>query len=330
MTTAILQQLIAGTTLSEDAMRHALQHVMSGDAEPAWTGAFLAALQQKGVTPSELAAAAVVMREHATPIDTGDVAGVVDTCGTGGTGSGTFNISTAAAIVAAACGVGVVKHGNRAASSKTGSADVLEALGVDLSGDPKTQFERAGIAFAFARNHHPAMKHVAPVRQALGVPTIFNLLGPLTNPAGVRRQLLGVSRPELLDLVAGALLKLGSERAWVVHSDDGQDDLSPGVPTQVAEVVDGEVRRWTFDPTPHDLAGTKAELQAESPEASATLIRRILDGDETGPPHNAVLINAAAAVVIAGGHDDIVDALDAARHAIESGRAAETLDRLVG
>ncbi len=325
MTSGFLSRLIAGEASDAPSVEAAFASLMSGNADPVWAGATLATWQAKGVTADELAAAAGVMREHVVPIDIGDVAGVVDTCGTGGTGSGTFNISTAAAIVAAACGVRVVKHGNRAASSKTGSADVLEALGVDLDADPKQQLDRAGIAFAFARNHHPAMRHVAPIRKALGVPTIFNLLGPLTNPAGVRRQLLGVAKREHCTLMAGALLRLGAERAWVVHSEDGQDDLAPGAATHVAEVVDGDVKTWTFDPSPLGLAGTKEALQVDSPATSATMIRRIFDGEEAGPPRDAVLLNAAAAVVVAGGADDVAEAMQTARHAVDSGRAAETL-----
>ncbi len=328
----LLAKLIAGRDLDSAETEAIFDALFAGEADPVQVGGVLVALEAKGVTSTELAAAARAMRRHALPIDLGgDLDGVVDTCGTGGSGSGTFNISTATALVAAACGVRVVKHGNRAVSSKTGSADVLEALGVSLDADPKRSLEEAGIAFAFARTHHPAMRHVAPIRQSLGVPTIFNLLGPLTNPAGVRRQLLGVGRPDRpdrLEFVADALLELGTDRAWVVHSDDAQDDLAPGAMNTIAEVADGRVRTWRFNPAEHGLSGDVAALRVESPAESAALIRRILDGDEQGPPRDAVLLNAAAAVVIAGGCDNLGDGLDAARHALDTGRAAQTLEKL--
>jgi anthranilate phosphoribosyltransferase len=325
----LLIKLLAGGDLSADEVEATFEQLFRGEADPVAVGGLLVAMQTKGVTADELAAAAMVMRRHATSIAVGDVTGMIDTCGTGGTGSGTFNISTAAAIVAAAAGVPVVKHGNRAASSKTGSADVLEHLGVRLDEDPAAQLQRAGIAFAFARNHHPAMRHAAPIRQALGVPTIFNLLGPLTNPAGVRRQLLGVSRPEHTELLAIALLRLGTERAWVVHSDDGQDDLACEVPTRVSEVADGRVRTWPFDPKSLGLRGRVEDLQAASPAESAAIIRRVFDGEE-GPATDAVLLNAAAAVVVAGGSEDVEDALATVRSAVSTGRAAATLASLSG
>lgn len=325
----LLAKLCRNEDLTREESTRAFRAIMAGEAEPAAVGGLLLGLQMKGVTADELAAAALAMREHVLPIDAGDLTGVVDTCGTGGTGSGTFNISTAAAIVAAASGVRVVKHGNRRASSQSGSADVLEELGVSLDADPKACLEAAGICFAFARNHHPAMKHVAPFRQALGVPTIFNLLGPIANPAGVRRQLLGVARPELTELMAHALLMLGSERAWVVHSEDGQDDLAADVPAKVTEVRDGEVTTWTFDPQPLGLTGGIDRLKVDSPKASAELIRAIFDGDEEGAPRDAVLLNAAAAVAIAGGAEDVASAVEVARHAIESGRASATLAGLI-
>jgi anthranilate phosphoribosyltransferase len=327
MLKTVLQQLLSEDDLEPDAAREAFACVFSGDADPVVVSGFLVALQGKGVTADELAAAATVMRQHSLPIDVGDASDLIDTCGTGGTGSGTFNVSTAAALVAAAAGVRVVKHGNRAASSKTGSADVLETLGVRLDKDPKEQLNRCGIAFAFARNHHPAMKHVAPIRQALGVPTVFNLLGPLTNPAGVRRQLLGVAKPEHSELLANALLRLGSDRAWVVHSDDGQDDLSCVSPTRVSEVRDGSVTTWTFDPSPLGLTGSVADLQADSPAESAAMIRRVFDG-EPGPARDAILLNAAAALVVAGAADDVETALPVVTEVVDTGRAGSTLDRL--
>ena len=323
----LLQQTLAGDPLDPVDVRAAFNAIMDGQAEPAWTGGWLIALQSRGVDANTLSAAAMAMRERMKPILVEDPGTIVDTCGTGGSGSGTFNLSTAAALVVAASGVRVVKHGNRRVSSLTGSADVLEHLGVNLNADPKACLDAAGVCFAFARNHHPAMATVAPVRQALGVRTVFNLLGPLCNPAGARRQLLGAGKRELVELMADALLRLGAEHAWVVYGEDGQDDLSTAAPSRVAEVKDGEVRHWTFDPSPHGLSGTAADLQADGPEASAAMIRRVLDNEE-GPARDAVCLNAAAALVIAGGAADIEEGLATARHALDTGRAAETLDAL--
>ena len=323
-----LQALISGRDLTPDEATGAFEQLMNGEADLIQAAGLLVGLQVKGITSDELAAAAASMRRHVVPIDIGDVAGVVDTCGTGGTGSGTFNVSTAAALVAAACGVRVVKHGNRAATSQSGSADVLEKLGVSLDADPRQQLDASGIAFAYARNHHPAMRHVAPVRRALLVPTVFNILGPLTSPAGVKRQLLGVYSPHMTEIIAGALLRLGSERAWALHSEDGQDDLSCAVPTRISEVKNGEVFTWTFDPAPYGLVGGTADLQAPSPAASAELIRKVFAGEEEGPARDAIALYASAAAILAGGAEDTGDALDVATGSIASGRAAETLEKL--
>src|ERR671912_671990 len=249
----ILLKLCRREDLTRAEAREAFSHVMSGEASEAQIGGLLVGLAAKGTTVEELVGAATVMREKAVPIDCDSSAGVIiDTCGTGGDVRGTFNISTAAAIICAAAGVRVVKHGNRSASSKSGSADVLEKLGVKLDLPPdqlKGCINDAGICFAFARSHHPAMKFVAPVRTALGIPTIFNLLGPLTNPARARHQLLGVFAPELTDKLATVLRGLGSARAWVVHAQDGLDELSTLGPTRVSELRHGEVHTWTFDPS---------------------------------------------------------------------------------
>src|SRR5918998_5060 len=247
----ILLKLCRREDLTRAEARGAFMHIMSGDASEAQVGGLLVGLAAKGTTVEELVGAATVMREKALGIGC-DVDGVVlDTCGTGGDVRGTFNISTAAAILAAAAGVKVVKHGNRSASGRSGSADVLEALGVKLELEPR-QFRRcldeAGICFAFARNHHPAMKFVAAARTSLGIPTVFNLLGPLTNPAKASHQLLGVFAPELTDRLATVLRELGSERAWVVHADDGLDEISTLGPTRVSELRDGEIRTWKLDP----------------------------------------------------------------------------------
>ena len=224
---------------------------MSGEASEAQIGGLLVGLAAKGTTVDELVGAATVMREKVIPIGCDDVGIVVDTCGTGGSVRSTFNISTAAALVAAGAGVKVVKHGNRSASGRTGSADVMEKLGVKIETSPgqlRRCLDEANICFAFARLHHPAMKHVAPPRSALGIPTIFNLLGPLTNPGRARHQLLGVFAPELTDRLATVLREMGSDRAWVVHADDGLDELSTLGPTRVSELKDGQINTWRLDP----------------------------------------------------------------------------------
>ena len=327
-----LLHLSRGLDLSAEQVADAFGRIMSGDAPAAQVGALLMGLQVKGPTAAELAAAAGVMRAHASTLDFGDGGDLLDTCGTGGDKSGTFNISTAAALVAAACGVRVVKHGNRSATSKSGSADVLEALGVKLEGDETALrgcLDHAGICFAYARSHHPAMHHVAAVRASLAVPTVFNLLGPLTNPAGAKRQLMGVYASNLTETIAEVLGMLGSARAWVVAADDGLDELSTMSPTRVSEWRDGGVTTTTL--TPAELgfgSATFEDLRVDSPAASAAVIRGVFDGKE-GPAADVVLLNAAAALVVAGAADDLADALAVARHAVESGRAGETLDSLV-
>jgi anthranilate phosphoribosyltransferase len=257
--------------------------------------------------------------------------GVLDTCGTGGDGTGTFNISTAAALVAAACGVPVVKHGNRSASGRTGSADVLAALGVQVEGDgarARRCLDRTGIAFCFAPHFHPAMRHVARVRQRLGVPTLFNCLGPLANPAGAPYQLLGVGRPDLLDRMAGALARLGTRRALVVCGEDGLDEVSLSAPTQVREVRGGTVAalRWTpadFGLEPCPLA----DLAADGPEASAALIRDVLAGRD-GPAARVVVANTAAALLAAERVPTLAEGVAQARQAVRDGRARAVLGRL--
>ncbi|MEL7239679.1 MAG: anthranilate phosphoribosyltransferase [Planctomycetota bacterium] len=243
-----------------------------------------------------------------------------------------MNISTAAAIVAAASGVRVVKHGSRAATSKSGSADVLEELGLELVGDPdglKRCLDQAEICFAFAHNHHPAMKYVAPVRKALGVLTIFNLLGPLTNPAGSKHQLMGVTTPGRTSFMVGVLQRLGSERAWVVCSDDGLDELATWCPSTIGVLRDGQIDEIRLDPEQFGFKNASPDaMRIDHPAASADVIRRVFDGEE-GPARDIVLLNAAAGLVVAGGADDVAAGLDVARHAIDSGRAGETLEKLV-
>jgi len=331
-----LLKLCRREDLTRDEAREAFEFIMSGQATEAQVGGLLVGLASKGTTVDELVGAATVMREKVVPISRDGLAGVVvDTCGTGGSAlrkTGIFNISTAAALVVAACGVKVVKHGNRSASSKSGSADVLEKLGVSLDVTPaglRACLDSAGICFAFARAHHPAMKHVAPARTSLGIPTIFNLLGPLTNPARAKHQLLGVFAPELTDRMAAVLRELGSTRAWVVHADDGLDELSTLGPTRVTELHDGHVKTWTLDPRDTGLPYARlSDLQVDGVEASASAIRAIFAGEKS-PRRDIALLNSAAALVIAGSATDLRHGISLGADAIDSGRVKATLDALV-
>src|SRR3954463_2496799 len=294
----ILLKLCRREDLTRDEAREAFTHVMSGDATDAQIGGLLVGLAAKGTTVDELVGAATVMREKAVTIECDSTAGVIiDTCGTGGDVRGTFNISTAAALIVAAAGVRVVKHGNRSASSKSGSADVLETLGVKLDLGPlelKRCLDAAGICFAFARYHHPAMKFVAGARTSLGIPTIFNVLGPLTNPARAKHQLLGVFSAELTDRLAAVLQHLGSERAWVVNAHDGLDELSTIGPTRVSELRDGRISTWTLDPAKLGLAYARlSDLQGSSVGEGADTLRTVMQG-AAGPMRDIALLNAAA------------------------------------
>jgi anthranilate phosphoribosyltransferase len=328
----ILLKLCRREDLTRSEARDAFLHIMSGDAADAQIGGLLVGLAAKGTTVEELVGAATVMREKSVGVSCAPDGVVLDTCGTGGDVRGTFNISTAAAIVVAAAGVKVVKHGNRSASSKSGSADVLEKLGVKLELTPdqlRHCLDAAGFCFAFARAHHPAMRFVAAARSALGIPTIFNLLGPLTNPARARHQLLGVFAPELTDRLATVLKELGSDRAWVVHADDGLDELSTLGPTRVSELAGGEVRTWSLDPSKFGLPYARlSDLQVNSVEESADMIRGVLWG-ESGAPRDIVVLNAAAALVVAGKAAELSDALALAGEVIESGGAQRTLEALI-
>jgi anthranilate phosphoribosyltransferase len=328
----ILLKLCRREDLTRAEAREAFLHIMSGDASEAQIGGLLVGLAAKGTTVEELVGAATVMREKVVPVVSGDAGVVLDTCGTGGDVRHTFNISTAAALIAAAAGVKVVKHGNRSASSQSGSADVLERLGVRLEASPaqiRRCLDEANICFAFARLHHPAMQHVAAARSALGIPTIFNLLGPLTNPGQAKHQLLGVFAPELTDRLAQVLRELGSERAWVVHADDGLDELSTLGPTRVSELRGGNVRTWRLEPRELGLPYARlSDLQVRNAEESAAVIRGILAG-ERGPARDVALLNAAAALVVAGRSDDLVAGLRICGQAIDTGAVSRTLEGLV-
>lgn len=327
-----LLKICAREDLSRDEARAAFNYIMEGHASEAQVGGLLVGLVAKGTTVDELVGAASVMREKAVTVGCDPTSLILDTCGTGGDVRGTFNISTAAALIIAACGVPVVKHGNRSASSKSGSADVLEKLGVGLNLTQQRLrecLEKAGICFAFARSHHPAMKHVAAARTSLGIVTIFNLLGPLTNPARARYQLLGVFAPELTDKLAAVLRNLGSVRAWVVHADDGLDEISTLGPTRISELKDGEISSRRFDPKSLGIPYARlSDLQVESAEESAAALREIFDGAK-GPKRDIALLNAAAGLVIAGKVDELPAGLAMAAEAVDSGRVRQTLDMLV-
>lgn len=334
--TPLLAKLVRREDLTRAEATAAFEAIMSGTADAAQVGALLMGLAAKGASVDEIVAAATVMRAKSIHIALPDKSrAALDVCGTGGSvhrHAGLFNISTAAAIVIAACGVTVVKHGNRAATSKSGSADVLEALGVKLDVQPDQLTQslcEANLCFAFARSHHPAMKFVAPVRASVGIPTIFNLLGPLTNPAGATHQLMGVFNRPLTSLMAAALLDLGTERAWVVHAEDGLDELSTMSATHVCEARDGTLNETTITPAQVGLPIARIDdLRAANPTESAAIIRSILAGN-LGPPADIVVLNAAAGLVIAGKVETLGAGVAAARAAIADGAAARTLATLV-
>ncbi len=329
--TETLAALLAHRDLSREQMGRLMRDLIAGNCGEAETAALLVALRMKGETAVEIAAAAAVLREHMVRLET-ERTDVLDTCGTGGDGNGTFNISTATALVVAGAGVPVVKHGNRAVSSNSGSADVLAELGVTIEGDlayVRRCLDCAGLAFCFAPHFHPALRHVTSVRRRLRVRTLFNCLGPLANPAGAAYQLLGVGRAEWLDPLAGALAELGVRRALLVCGRDGLDEVSLSAPTQVREVREGAVapHEWTPDDfclEPCELS----ELRAEGPGESAALVRSVLEGRK-GPATRIVLANAAAALLTAERVTRLRDGVDLAREVIQAGRAAEVLKRLV-
>ncbi|MDE2998247.1 MAG: anthranilate phosphoribosyltransferase [Gemmatimonadota bacterium] len=325
-----IAKLIEGQDLARERMIGAMNQIMSGGATDAQIGAFLVALRVKGETVEEIAGAAEVMREKATRVETRH-ATVVDTCGTGGDRSGTFNISTAAAFVVAGAGLCVAKHGNRAASSVCGSADVLKELGVNIEASPETMgrcLDEAGIGFLFAPALHGAMKYAIGPRRELGVRTVFNALGPLTNPAGATRHLIGVYSRTLTGTLAEVLRTLESERAFVVHGLDGLDEITTTGPTQVSELNDGTVS--TYEITPEELGVSRAsagDLAGGNAETNAAILRRVLHG-EPGPRLDVVLLNAAAAIVAGGKALDLPAAMELARETVDSGRAMDKLEEL--
>jgi anthranilate phosphoribosyltransferase len=329
--TGIVAKLLDGHDLSRAEAREAMHSIMLGEATQAQIAGFLVALRAKGETADEIAGCAEAMREHVLPVRPRRD-DLVDTAGTGGDGRRTLNISTAAALVAAAAGAGVAKHGNRAVSSASGSADVLEALGFELEQPPERiarSIDELGFGFLFAPSHHPAMKHAAPVRRELATRTVFNVLGPLTNPAGARAQVVGVYSAELVRTIAEVLAQLGARRAFVVHGAGGIDELSPVGPSVVCEVVDGGVHERTIDPDDLGLDRcTLEELLGGTPAENAEAIRRVFAG-EAGGKRDAILLNAAGAIAAGGHAGDLREGLELARSALDSGAAAVRLEELV-
>ena len=326
-----LARLLDGHDLSREEAREVMGSIMTGEATSAQIAGFLVALRAKGETADEIAGCAEAMREHVLPVRP-QREDLVDYAGTGGDGGKTINISTAAALVAAAAGAGVAKHGNRAVSSASGSADVLEALGFNLE-LPSEQIARSidelGFGFLFAPTHHPAMRHAAPVRRELAARTVFNVLGPLTNPAGARAQVVGVYAPELVRTIAEVLAQLGARRAFVVHGAGGIDELSPTGPNFVCEVVDGGVRTRNIDPLEFGLERCDpSELRGGSPAENAAAIRAVFAG-ENGGRRSAILLNAAGAIAAGGHAEDLREGLELAREAVDSGAAAARLHQLI-
>jgi len=328
--TAAIDALASRRDLDQEQAAGVLAQIMAGKATEAEIAAFLIALRTKGETEAELAGLAQAMRSMATPVTTAR-ADLLDTAGTGG-GRPTFNVSTTAALIAAAAGCAVAKHGNRSATGLSGSADVLEALGVRIDLAPRAVgrcLDEVGFGFMFAPAHHAATRFVVPVRKALGVRTIFNFLGPLTNPAGARRQLVGVSDPAMLDTMARALARLGVDRALLVSSEDGLDEMSTAAPTRVVEVAGEDVRAYTVTPEDGGLprAGIGA-LRGGTPAENAATTRAIFAGQD-GPARDVALLNAGAAIYAAGMADTLAEGVEAARAAVDSGAAMRTLEGLV-
>jgi anthranilate phosphoribosyltransferase len=326
----MIGKVATGETLSRDEAAHAFDVMMSGEATPAQMGGLLMALRLRGETIEEITGAVTTMRAKMTRVEA--PADAIDVVGTGGDAAGSYNISTCAAFIVAGAGVPVAKHGNRALSSRSGAADVLGALGVKIELSPEEIgrcIREAGIGFMFAPAHHPAMKHVGPTRVELGTRTIFNLLGPLSNPAGVRRLMVGVFARPWIEPLAHVLEALGAERAWVVHGSDGLDEITTSGPTYVAELKSGKVRTFTVAPGEVGLkqAGSR-DLKGGDAEHNAKALREVLDG-KPGPFRDVALLNAAAALVVAGKAEQLAAAVELAQKSLDSGEAKKRLDRLV-
>ncbi len=326
-----INSVIHRQDLSRDEMTEVMQQIMTGEATPSQIGGFLVGLRMKGETVAEISAAAMVMRELATHVET-NADHLVDTCGTGGDSSGSFNISTASAIVAAAAGAHVAKHGNRSVSSKSGSADVLEAAGVNLDIDSQQVgrcIDEVGVGFLFAPKHHSAMRHAIGARREMAVRTIFNVLGPLTNPASAPNQVIGVFARELVEPMAQVLKQLGSRHVMVVHADDGMDEISLSCSTSVAELKNDDVKTYSINP--EDFALEKADnaaIRVDSIEQSLSMIRSVFDNNP-GPALDIVCLNAGAAIYVSGIAGSLTQGVEMARQAISEGRARQVLENLV-
>jgi anthranilate phosphoribosyltransferase len=322
--------VVSGAFLTRGEMRGVIRSVMSGDESELQIAGLLAALRTRGETVDEIVGAAQAMRELALRLPTAPE-GAVDTCGTGGDGANTFNISTLAALVVAGAGVPVAKHGNRAATSQCGSAEVLEELGVRLDTPPERMAQsiaEVGIGFLFARACHPAMAAVAPIRAALPIPTVFNRLGPLANPMGVKRQLLGVGRPDHLESSLQAMIELGTEAVWVVHGEDGLDEISTAAATTICAYQGGEIQRFRLAPGEHVPEARSGDLKGGDAAANAQIAREILDG-ETGPRRDIVVLNAAATLCVSGRAAGLPEGIALAQDSIDRGRARDVLERWV-
>ena len=326
-----VRRLAAGEVLTTDETADAFRQVMAGEATAAQIAALLVGLRVRGETASEVAGAARAMRDAMVELPAADPGALVDTCGTGGGTIATFNISTAAALLAAGAGARIAKHGNRSFTSQCGSADVLEALGVDIDVPVSVMthaLERAGIVFMFAPLMHPAMRHVGPVRRELAIPTVMNIVGPLANPARAGRQVIGVADERRLPLLAGALRELGTMHALVIHG-QGMDEVSPLGPTQVLEVRHGHVREWSIDPADHGFRGVRIEdLAGGGPAENARIVQEVLAGRGAPGARAAVALNAAAAIYVAGLAADYAAAVGVAREALDAGRGLDALEKL--
>ncbi len=327
---ALIAKVATGATLTREESSNVFDRMMSGEATPSQMGAILMALRVRGETVDEITGAVSAMREKMLRVDA--PANAVDVVGTGGDASGSYNISTCAAFIVAGAGVPVAKHGNRALSSRSGAADVLSALGINIELTPEDVgrcIREAGIGFMFAPAHHPAMKNVGPTRVELGTRTIFNLLGPLSNPAGVRRQLVGVFSRHWIEPLAQVLKNLGAERVWVAHGSDGLDEITTSGPTAVAALENGKVHVFEITPESVGLKRVKADmLKGADAQANANALKAVLEGKD-GPYREVSLLNAAAALVIAGAATDLKDGVAVAKKSIDSGEAEGRLDRLI-
>jgi anthranilate phosphoribosyltransferase len=330
---AFIEEVAQGQALSAERAEDAFLRIISGEASPVQVGALLMGLRTRGILPSEVAGGVRALRRVMIQVPASDPEELTDTCGTGGGTVTTFNISTASALVAAGMGVRIAKHGNRSFTSKSGSADVLEALGVRIELEPEEMgqvLREIGIVFMFAPLLHPAMRHVGHVRKELGITTIMNLLGPLTNPAGAQRQMVGVAEPGILWLIVEALRELGHKRALVVHGSPGMDELSPIGPSQVAELrEDGAIQEGMLAPGQLGFSSIKADsLAGGTPEENAQIITRVLKGEEMGGARAAVLINAAGALYVAGRGDSLPESLELAKESLATGAGWKKLEEL--